>query len=199
MSNLYTFCINVFGNPSFVILSEELLPLAEFANMEKDYVNKVVKNLDAVLEGKMKVYEFGYDATIIDFKPNRSIVNYEYFEKQKGIDSQKIYQLMKDWETYLNQFDKEYEWERSVSNFLGSYFHQDIESPNRSLEEFIQETDENFRLKIIENLNAFLNGDLKDEYKEDYIVKNTDLYFPIKGLEPIEWLKSVVDRLNKIG
>lgn len=105
MPKLYSFGVNVFGKPDLEIWSDELVPLAEFSNMEKQYVNKIVDHLEKVFEGELETFEFGYDATIIDFMRDRSIINYEYFEKQTEISSQIIFQLMRDWRDYLNQFN----------------------------------------------------------------------------------------------
>lgn len=95
-------------------------------------------------------------------------------------------------------FLKNYVWHQSVSNFFGAYFHQDIDSTESALEEFFQETDKNFRLKLITDHNAFLDSDLNEQIKAEYIAQHTDLYFPVNGLKPIEWLRNVVTYINKL-
>lgn len=79
--------------------------LEEFAFIEKEYAEEIVNRLQLVLDGKLDKFEFGYDATIIDFYRDKSIINYDYLESELEFDSQCIYVFMKDWFKYLTNFD----------------------------------------------------------------------------------------------
>ena len=65
------------------------------------YVQSVIDNLELVLSEDKECTEFGYDATIIDFFKDKTIINYNYFEDQLEISSSDMYNLMKDWRDAL--------------------------------------------------------------------------------------------------
>lgn len=66
-----------------------------------NYIIKVVENLEAVLRGEMQEHEFGYDYTIVDFRKEVSVVNYDFFGSEIEIESESLYRLMRDWRDYL--------------------------------------------------------------------------------------------------
>lgn len=84
-----------------------------------------------------------------------------------------------------------------LSDFLLAYFNQDIESPEKALEEFIEENSEGAISATIVEIDEFLYEDLPQQNKEQFIDDNCDLYFPALKLTPIEWLKQVQDELKK--
>jgi len=65
------------------------------------YIIEIVDNLEKVMSGKIEEYEFGYDATIIDFEKDIAIINYNYFEDQLEVPAKSIFNLMKDWRDFL--------------------------------------------------------------------------------------------------
>lgn len=62
-----------------------------------EFLKEILDNLSSVLLGQLEEYEFGYDATIIEFRKNQTIINYNYFEDELPIESESIYNLVKDW------------------------------------------------------------------------------------------------------
>jgi CdiI immunity protein len=83
-----------------------------------------------------------------------------------------------------------------LEDFLGGTFHQDIESPELALEEFIDETSYKGIEQTVIDCEAFLNCDLKNQEKEDIIQSNTEIYFPAIGQAPLGWLRQVVEQLK---
>ncbi|MFC7392985.1 contact-dependent growth inhibition system immunity protein [Scopulibacillus cellulosilyticus] len=83
-----------------------------------------------------------------------------------------------------------------TENFLGANFHQDIESPEEALEEYISECNNEALQFTLDFLTDFLNDNLSNKEKEEFIEANTEIYFPAIGLTPLEWLKSVVNKIN---
>lgn len=51
--------------------------------------------------GALDTYEFGYDATLIDFGRENSTVSYGYGEGILEVPSQDIYHFMREWGDYL--------------------------------------------------------------------------------------------------
>ena len=85
-----------------------------------------------------------------------------------------------------------------VFQFLGSYFHQDIESPEEALSHFMNTANRDYIIKIIENLELFLSGRMTEDEKNRYIKECADgIYFPDDGLSPVEWLSSVIRELRE--
>ena len=93
------------GFPVFSIQNEELWMLHELNRCKIDYiVNDVFRNLESVNNNEIESFEFGYDATIIDFFKDHAIINFNYFEEQLEVPSSDIYRLMKDWRDALLAF-----------------------------------------------------------------------------------------------
>lgn len=95
------------GFPVFSVQNEEFWMLHELNRCKIDYiVNDVFSKIESVINNEIESFEFGYDATIIDFFKDRAIINYDYFEEQMEIPSSDIYQLMKDWRDALIEYKK---------------------------------------------------------------------------------------------
>lgn len=76
-------------------------------------------------------------------------------------------------------------------NFLGGTFHQDIESPEAAVEEYISRVSKEWLLQISFLIEEFVQSDLPEQEKAAYVEDRTDIYFPAIGINPIEWLKNV--------
>lgn len=85
-----------------------------------------------------------------------------------------------------------------IEDFLGGTFHQDIESPEDALEEFIKDTTQLGIRQTIDHCVNFLNSNLTDHEKEKIIQTNTEIYFPAIDLSPLEWLREVVYQLKLV-
>lgn len=98
----------------------DLWNLSELNSCSPEYIlNEVLPNLEKILRGEkvqdptrpdehlVDFYEFGYDATIIDFYRNTSIINYGYWEGKIELNSDVIYTLMQEWGNCLRQWEKE--------------------------------------------------------------------------------------------
>jgi hypothetical protein len=84
-----------------------------------------------------------------------------------------------------------------LQNFLGGTFHQDINSPDEALEEYINSVDRDWILMIRDVAVSFLKSDLSEDEKSKFIRTHTEIYFPAIGLTPIKWLETVTDELKK--
>ncbi|PJZ02125.1 hypothetical protein CPT06_01665 [Bacillus vallismortis] len=93
--------------------------------------------------------------------------------------------------------DESYDFLDELENFLGGTFHQDIQSPEHVLDEFIEEISKEGLLFTVKYCEEFLNSNLTKEEKEDIIKCNAEIYFPTIGLTPLEWLKSVILQLKE--
>ncbi|MCY7892048.1 contact-dependent growth inhibition system immunity protein [Bacillus vallismortis] len=92
--------------------------------------------------------------------------------------------------------DDSYDLLDELEIFLGATFHQDIRSPEHALDEFIEEMSKEGLLFTVKFCEEFLNSDLTKEEKEDIIKCNAKIYFLTIGLSPIEWFKSVIEKLK---
>ncbi|MGP9077193.1 contact-dependent growth inhibition system immunity protein [Geobacillus thermodenitrificans subsp. calidus] len=88
--------------------------------------------------------------------------------------------------------------EDPVFQFLAGIFHQDIDSPEEALQEFVTEENKEYLESAIVFLTEFMNSEHSDDEKNEYIQHCVDgLYFPSLGLTPIQWLKTVVEQLKE--
>ena len=91
--------------------------LSELNSCDMEYVlDDILPNLEKIMNGELiqdpsqiqpyltDCYSFGYDATIIDFYKDKSVINYNYFEDQIEVPSQDIYQFMMEWGQYLRKW-----------------------------------------------------------------------------------------------
>lgn len=86
---------------------------------------------------------------------------------------------------------------RQLQNFLGGTFHQDINSPEEALEEYVKLVNKEWIMKIINCVNDFLDSDLSEEEKNYFIKSNAEIYFPAMGMTPVKWLEGVAEGLEK--
>lgn len=56
-----------------------------------------------------------------------------------------------------------------VFRFLGGYFHQDIDSPESALDEYLEEIPKEEQENDVATLKKFINSDYSDEEKNDFI------------------------------
>lgn len=84
-----------------------------------------------------------------------------------------------------------------LKNFLQAYFHQDIDSPEKALQDLIEEESPEYLSQVVEAASRFLNSSLTKQEKNQLIRSHCDLYFPELHLTPIAWLESVVQQLKQ--
>lgn len=97
-----------FRDPTFGFINSEadskFWMLYELSFCDKDYiVNDVIPNLVKVNSGLLERYDFGYDATVIDYHVGTSVINYNYWEDTLEIDSKEIFQFLSTWGLILPQ------------------------------------------------------------------------------------------------
>ncbi|QXE01503.1 contact-dependent growth inhibition system immunity protein [Terribacillus sp. DMT04] len=80
--------------------------------------------------------------------------------------------------------------------FLAGNFHQDIESPELALDEFLAETPQKAIEQTVVICEEFLNSELTNQEKEDIIQSSAEIYFPAIGHSPMGWLREVVEQLK---
>ncbi len=85
-----------------------------------------------------------------------------------------------------------------VFQFLAGTFHQDIDSPEKALEELIAEESKEYLEFAITFLTDFIRSEYTDIEKNEYIQSCADgVYFPAFSLEPIQWLYEVIEQLKE--
>lgn len=84
-----------------------------------------------------------------------------------------------------------------LGGFLAGTFHQDIESLEFAINEFITEVTNICLENTIEDITSFLQSGLTVHEKEEFIKYNAEIYFPALNLPPIEWLEQIVDLLKR--
>ncbi|MDI6565603.1 MULTISPECIES: contact-dependent growth inhibition system immunity protein [Bacillus] len=86
----------------------------------------------------------------------------------------------------------------SVFGFLGGYFHQDIDSPESALDEYLEEIPKEEQETDIAALKDFINSDYSDEEKNDFIDEAADGVDVLSyGVSPIIWLEQVIQKIEK--
>ncbi|MDX7994442.1 MULTISPECIES: contact-dependent growth inhibition system immunity protein [Bacillus] len=86
----------------------------------------------------------------------------------------------------------------TVFRFLGAHFHQDIESPEKSLDEYLNEASQKLKEKDLIALTEFVNKDYSEEDKYEFIEEAADgIYFPEDDITPLEWLKQVIEQIKE--
>ena len=92
-------------DPDFPLLKfsdEKYFMLHELNRCDADYIiDEVLPNLEKVFSEEVASYEFGYDATMIDFYIDKAIIHYNYGEDQLEIGSQPMYEVMLCWRDAL--------------------------------------------------------------------------------------------------
>ncbi|MED0585903.1 contact-dependent growth inhibition system immunity protein [Bacillus subtilis] len=85
-----------------------------------------------------------------------------------------------------------------VFQFLGGIFHQDIETPESALDEYLEEIPKEEQETDIAALKDFINSDYSDEEKNDFIDEAADGVDVLSyGVSPIIWLEQVIQKLEK--
>ncbi|MED3603733.1 contact-dependent growth inhibition system immunity protein [Bacillus subtilis] len=85
-----------------------------------------------------------------------------------------------------------------VFQFLGGIFHQDIESPESALDEYLEEIPKEEQETDILALKDFINSDYTDEEKNDFIDEAADgVDIRSYGVSPLVWLEQVIQKIEK--
>ncbi|MBL3648858.1 contact-dependent growth inhibition system immunity protein [Bacillus sp. RHFS10] len=85
-----------------------------------------------------------------------------------------------------------------VFRFLGGYFHQDIDSPESALDEYLEEIPKEEQETNIVALKDFINSDYTDEEKNDFIDEAADGVDILSyGASPLVWLEQVIQKIEK--
>ncbi|MCE0742095.1 contact-dependent growth inhibition system immunity protein [Bacillus sp. G16] len=85
-----------------------------------------------------------------------------------------------------------------VFKFLGGHFHQDIESPEDALNEYLNEASQKLKERDLIALTEFVNSGYSEEDKNDFIEEAADgIYFPEDDITPLEWLKQVTEQIKQ--
>ncbi|NTU28079.1 hypothetical protein HPX95_18240 [Bacillus tequilensis] len=85
-----------------------------------------------------------------------------------------------------------------VFRFLGGYFHQDIDSPESALGEYLEEIPKKEQEHDIAALKEFINSDYSDEEKKDFIDEAADGVDILSyGVSPLLWLEQVIQKIEK--
>ncbi|MCM3187504.1 contact-dependent growth inhibition system immunity protein [Bacillus subtilis] len=86
----------------------------------------------------------------------------------------------------------------SVFGFLGGYFHQDIDSPESALDEYLEEIPREEQETDIAALKDFINSNYSDEEKNDFIDEAADgVDIRSYGVSPLVWLEQVIRKIEK--
>ncbi|WEZ02107.1 contact-dependent growth inhibition system immunity protein [Bacillus subtilis] len=85
-----------------------------------------------------------------------------------------------------------------VFRFLGGHFHQDIESPEDALNEYLNEASQKLKERDLIALTEFVNSNYSGADKNEFIEEAADgIYFPEDDITPLEWLKIVTEQIRK--
>ena len=95
------------GFPLLKFTDDKYFMLQELNRCDADYIiDEVLPNLEKVYSEEVASYEFGYDATMIDFFIDKAIIHYNYDDDQLEIGSQLIYEVMVCWRNALVDWKK---------------------------------------------------------------------------------------------
>ncbi|MBA5712507.1 contact-dependent growth inhibition system immunity protein [Bacillus velezensis] len=82
--------------------------------------------------------------------------------------------------------------------FLGGIFHQDIDTSESALEEYLAEIPKKEQENDVVALKTFINSDYSDEEKNDFIEESADgVDINSYELSPILWLRQVIQKIEK--
>ncbi|MEC1623063.1 contact-dependent growth inhibition system immunity protein [Bacillus mojavensis] len=85
-----------------------------------------------------------------------------------------------------------------VFQFLGGIFHQDIETPESALDEYLEEIPKKEQETDIVALKDFINSAYSDEEKNDFIDEAADgVDIHSYGVSPLVWLEQVIQKIEK--
>jgi hypothetical protein len=110
------------NNKPYISLGEEndYWHLNELNSCDVEYIlDDVLPNIEKIWNGEkywdeyrsptygaFDTYEFGYDATLIDFGKEKSVISYGFGDGEIEVPSVEIYQLMKEWRDALLKWKK---------------------------------------------------------------------------------------------
>ena len=86
-------------NPDYIL--DEVMP-----NLEKIWIGEKVPDI-SIKHHTIKLidtYEFGYDATLLDFGIKTTVISYGYGDGSIEVPSSEIYQFMKEWAEQLEKW-----------------------------------------------------------------------------------------------
>lgn len=89
--------------------------------------------------------------------------------------------------------EKREEFER----FLSGTFHQDIDDPEEALLDYIYSVDKSWLKEISSIINLFLDTNEDEQERYAIIEDNVEINFPALGVSPTEWLKSVLNTIDR--
>ncbi|UTR13508.1 contact-dependent growth inhibition system immunity protein [Salipaludibacillus sp. LMS25] len=92
--------------------------------------------------------------------------------------------------------DETYDYLEELEDFLGGTFHQDINSPEQAIDEFINEASKECLMSTIKDCEKFLNSRLTKQEKTNIIQNNAEIYFPAIELTPLQWLNKLVEQMQ---
>lgn len=114
---------NTKNNKPGISLGEEndYWHLNELNSCDTEYIlNDVLPNIEKIWNGEkywdeyrsptygaFDTYEFGFDATLIEFGKEISVVNYGFREGSFEVPSEEIYTLLKEWGEHLMNWENE--------------------------------------------------------------------------------------------
>ncbi|MBK1812667.1 hypothetical protein JHL18_18770 [Clostridium sp. YIM B02505] len=81
--------------------------------------------------------------------------------------------------------------------FLAGTFHQDIDSPEDALDDYISEVGKEWLQDIVDSAETFLKSEIGLEEKNEFIETNAEIFFPAIQLTPLQWFNSIIERLKK--
>ncbi|MEW6977461.1 MAG: contact-dependent growth inhibition system immunity protein [Bacillota bacterium] len=93
--------------------------------------------------------------------------------------------------------NESYSYLEELEDFLGGTFHQDIDSPEEALDEFIHEASKECLLSTIRDCQDFLNSNLTIQEKESFIENNAEIYFPAISLTPLQWFNKIIEKMEE--
>ncbi len=98
----YKFYKNEIGNPRLEF-SGILEGLNELGSCSQNYLEEIVPSLEKVLSGELEQYDFGYEVYSIECRKDLSQVidTYNEWKSIAEIPTKEIYELMRDWKSYL--------------------------------------------------------------------------------------------------
>lgn len=93
--------------------------------------------------------------------------------------------------------NESYNYLEALEDFLGGTFHQDIDSPEEALDEFINEASKACLLSTIKNCQDFLKCTLTIQEKESFIENNAEIFFPAFSLNALQWLNKIIEEMKE--
>ena len=106
----YSFSTNKnpdFFGPSLIIHSEAYQSLHEIGSLDLEYVIEIVDQLSNIKEGITEDFYFGFELYGFECSIDKCRIINEYEHAEIGfVPFEEMFQLLKDWKTYLLEWDK---------------------------------------------------------------------------------------------